>query len=281
MLIDALVHPRKKLDSPNAKIAIVLSVACTLLSASDASAEAQLNEIKSVVDILLEGRDMCFSIRQNVFGLSSLEEARKLCGLVKVPVVSAMVLRWISCTLADDDVYINDLFYSLLPIFLQLLQEISLLHALQRPECFTILKTIVLHSCGKGVDSSMKTNAKSCCIDCLIALMVTGFTTLPMDFLVKTAPVFEASVTQHMLISLLDAIQAPFSPQFCRSVRTLLALDCCRNVFTTILSSKQYDAEWKEKFRRKRAEIFVPANREAASNVASVTVTPTSEHGTL
>jgi TH1 protein len=225
LLIDALIHPKNKPDLTtsmfNKKTAIVLSVACTLQNRLDASIESQVIDIKSTFEHLSSCRDSCNSVGKQAFLPTELvDELKKICNFVKTPVVARMVLRWIFFTLNEENVYINELFHRLLLVFLHLIQDISLLHPLQRPECFSLLKTILTCSCVKGTNNNFKIASKSC-IDCLVGLMATGFTILPMEFLINISPKLESSVVEHMFVCLQEAVQPPFSVDFHQSWRIL------------------------------------------------------------
>ena len=134
--------------------------------------------------------------------------------------------------------------------------QIIMQHPLQRPVCFAVLKAMITDSCCRTANSTTKISAKSGCIDVLMVLMGTGFTTRPIEFLLKATPTLETSVVQHMLITILNAIQAPFSLQFQYSLQELLNLHITQKAFVGLLSSKSFDNEWKERLRLKHEDVF-------------------------
>ena len=83
--------------------------------------------------------------------------------------------------------------------------------------------------------------------------MGTGFVTLPMEFFAGILSTQEASVVNHIITSIMDAVEAPFSAHFQTSMNALLTMDCSRHVVQALHSkdTTRIDSE-----RRKKMQVL-------------------------
>ena len=229
LLSDALINPKRVQSSIN-KIAMILSLTCCL-------DRRTLSDIKSVnvsaicgsIKLLIQCRNECLSLRDNPFGARLSKETKNLRDMIGTPVVSNLILSWISYNINDNNLYIKQSFFDLLPVFLQLIQEISMQHALQRAECFEILKSI-FDSCKRGHDDKYVLRAKCDTSDCMVDVMATGYTILPMKFFLEIISDQESLVVKYIIESILNSIQPPTSKNFRVCLQTLLAMDASKKV---------------------------------------------------
>ena len=78
--------------------------------------------------------------------------------------------------------------------------------------------------------------AKCNTLECLIGLMSTGFTTLPMVYLTEIINTQELSVVKYMVSTLLGSVSPPYSTQFQANMRALLSIDSCLGAIAAMSS---------------------------------------------
>lgn len=221
-LIAALIHPKRMLNDPNAKTAILLALISIIQPRSKRSVDLQRDDIQATANALLKCRKYCVDIlQQSHASIKSSDIPSKLCAILDFPIVAATCLKWISTYLVVNTRE-NLENFSLLQVFLQIIQEVSEKHTLQREDCFELLKDMIIKSQSRATDLSVASKEVCDCIDCLLFLMSTGFVMTPMNYFLEVSRKLGGPVMSYVISSLFDLIRPPLSHDFFVALKHLL-----------------------------------------------------------
>lgn len=243
LCIDALIHPLRLLQEGTSRVAKLLALACAFddgfselrslasqtrdvpkLSFSESEYDAKAEEIKSLEADLIAACGICADIIRMAFGVLTFEKPAQLISLIDSPAVSMSVIRWMDYHVRDGPLKSNAAFLTILPIFFQIIVTCVEKHPLQRPDCFDVLCSILaLSSLSSADDEASKHLATGTytiisvhenALECMVFLIGCGFTMVPISYIIKQAPGFDAVLLKHTIKLLLASIQPPFSKHF-------------------------------------------------------------------
>jgi hypothetical protein len=243
-LVLALIHPKKMLSGPNAKTAIILAILSSLQTRRDRAIELQKEDISSTASALLRCRDLCTNIlKQSHTSAKLTESSSDICALLNFPIVAQVCLKWISIYLETDVSDGSDNFSILLPIFLQILQDVSEKHILQRKDSFDLLVSIMMQSRSRITEFSEANKAECDCLDCIMFIMGTGYVTAPMKFLLEISPKLGVPVVSYLISVIFEIIKPPLSQKFFEALKALILQNekrCSFEALTEERSQKLY-----------------------------------------
>ena len=114
------------------KTALIISIVCLLhKDTKEDSIESHINNLSSMCKSILSCKDIILDLKKSMISKELIEKTNRLRELVRYPVLSVMFFRWSQFTLLEEDIY----FFDILPVYLELVQEISLSQIVQHPEC--------------------------------------------------------------------------------------------------------------------------------------------------
>ena len=215
LLLDALIHSSS--SQSVSKIANIISSICCLGGDNLNRANADVETISTSAQSIEECRNDCLSIKGSVGSSLVISKLRKS---IENPTLSSIVLSWISYSVDSN----LDSLYDMLSIFLQLVQEISMKHAMKRPRCFEILTDMF---CARQLQGG---KAKCDILDCMIDIMVTGYTLVPMQFFSEIISDQESTTVRYLLQSIIDSIETPLSASFRTSLQDLFGIGVCKKL---------------------------------------------------
>ena len=222
------------------KTALIISIVCLLhKDTKEDSIESHINNLSSMCKSILSCKDIILDLKKSMISKELIEKTNRLRELVRYPVLSVMFFRWSQFTLLEEDIY----FFDILPVYLELVQEISLSQIVQHPECLKILKLTLSNISNKILDRKLYNKLVIDCLDCIINLMAAGYAIQTLNYLTSLASTFDVEILSHFIISLMTSIEPPYSFEFQRSISAYLNLDCNKKALADIYSpTSSHDA---------------------------------------
>ena len=178
-----------------------------------------------IVKSIIQCRNDCLGIEKNLNHL----KINNLRSNIKSPIISSIILCWIS-----HNIVMKEDFPDLLRVFLQLIQEISVQHALKRGRCFDILKNL-FRFCERRYDWNIIRDI----LDCMMDVLVTGHSVLPMKFFQEIIPDQDIERVKYIIQSILDSVEPPISPTFRVCLQNLFGMDACKKIKLDDLRNKK------------------------------------------
>jgi len=196
-----------------------------LASASESELAAKAEQVRALEAELLLACGLCSDILRMAYGVTTFEKPQQLIELMNAPLVSMAVLRWLEYHVKDGPLRSNAAFLSILPFFFQMIVTAIQRHPLQRPDCFAILCAILALSDLSSPDDDVASkhlatgtytiiSVHENALECIVFLIGTGYSIIPITFLLRQAAGLDAVLLKHLVKLLLTTIRPPFSKPF-------------------------------------------------------------------
>eukprot|EP01042_Synura_sphagnicola_P000681 gene681-756_t len=269
VVMDALLNPEKSKsqdsghtdDAPAVILAVLTSwlhwYNCMMAGRDIVTVQIQEreSELNEAVTALLRARNLCLELSNLDHGLSpGVDAPASLLTLLKLPVVSALVLRWVYLRVSDAEFSGRGHYATQLPTLLQFVVAVIDDHPPLHPDCFTVLEMTFLRSAESEErgEAARLLSARRDTLETLVHLMgsghgheylptsnscqsaffSSGYSLGPLDFLAAHIATVDATLVRHLMVAFLRTVSPPYSPQFVRRAAALATAKSVRDAIS-------------------------------------------------
>jgi negative elongation factor C/D len=130
-------------------------------------------------------------------------------------------LQWIRVNMTDASYYTATVNTLRMPIYFDLLREISYRHPFQREIILNLLTDCF--SIDYELDALATVEFKKELLGIMLYLMKCGFVMPVLDYIAQCTGHIDQSLIRHFITQLVEMIQPPYSPEFVASVLRVIA----------------------------------------------------------
>jgi negative elongation factor C/D len=218
LLIKDLFSPQKAINASHISKYIYVLAYAACIDRPGREGRRGREELAHTIQALNVVQPICHA---NSFG-SELQVAVQDIRLNLVyPVVAAGVLQWIRVNMTDASYYTATVNTLRMPIYFDLLREISYRHPFQREIILNLLTDCF--SIDYELDALATVEFKKELLGIMLYLMKCGFVMPVLDYIAQCTGHIDQSLIRHFITQLVEMIQPPYSPEFVASVLRVIA----------------------------------------------------------
>ena len=138
---------------------------------------------------------------------------------MKIPIISKCILKRVYYHITDKNFTSGNNYLHILPIFLQFILLACDIHILQHPDCFIIIKEIILHShssesTSDRIEGVKIMDSRKDSLDTIVHLIGCGYVLEPFTFLNSLLSSLDATLVRYLVFKILKVCKPPFSEDF-------------------------------------------------------------------